>query len=84
MSAVLAVVGVTEQDIGENDDLAQLGIDSMQVVEVRQTLQRALGRPFPLDEVRNDMQALKSALLRIPSHCYAPSVHERWHWTGCS
>lgn len=58
VSAVLAVLGVNEQDIGENDDLSQLGIDSMQVVEVRSTLQRALGRPFPLDEVRKDLHSV--------------------------
>jgi hypothetical protein len=31
--------------------LSKMGIDSMQVVEVRATVQRALGRPFPLEEV---------------------------------
>eukprot|EP00884_Botryococcus_braunii_P007439 jgi/Botrbrau1/16697/Bobra.0213s0002.1 len=51
VSAVLAVMGVTEQNIGENGSLSQLGIDSMQVVEVRAILQRELGRPFPLDQV---------------------------------
>ena len=28
-----------------------MGIDSMQVVEVRARIQRALGRPIPLEEV---------------------------------
>lgn len=53
MSAVLAVLGFNEQDVGESENFGQLGIDSMQVVEVRTNLQRALGRPFPLDEVRH-------------------------------
>ncbi len=51
VSAVLAVMGVSEKNIGENGSLSQLGIDSMQVVEVRAILQRELGRPFPLDQV---------------------------------
>jgi acyl carrier protein len=51
VGAILGIMGLNEANIGENDDLSQMGIDSMQVVEVRSTLQRALGRPFPLDEV---------------------------------
>lgn len=51
MGAILGIMGLSEANVGENDDLSQMGIDSMQVVEVRSTLQRALGRPFPLEEV---------------------------------
>jgi acyl carrier protein len=51
VTAVLDIMGLKEENIGENDDLSKMGIDSMQVVEVRATVQRALGRPFPLEEV---------------------------------
>ena len=46
------LLGIDPATIGENDNLSGMGIDSMQVVEVRARLQRALGRPFPLEEAR--------------------------------
>lgn len=46
------LLGIKEGEIGENENLSGMGIDSMQVVEVRSRIQRALGRPFPLEEVR--------------------------------
>ena len=47
------LLGIDPAAIGEDDNLAGMGIDSMQVVEVRARIQRALGRPIPLEEVRN-------------------------------
>ena len=46
------LLGIDPNSIGEDDNLAGMGIDSMQVVEVRARIQRALGRPIPLEEVR--------------------------------
>jgi acyl carrier protein len=48
---VMDLLGIKEGEIGENENLSGMGIDSMQVVEVRARIQRALGRPFPLEEV---------------------------------
>ena len=45
------LLGIDPNSIGEDDNLAGMGIDSMQVVEVRARIQRALGRPIPLEEV---------------------------------
>ena len=49
---VMDLLGIDPAAIGEDDNLAGMGIDSMQVVEVRARIQRALGRPIPLEEVR--------------------------------
>ena len=49
---VMELLGIDPNSIGEDDNLAGMGIDSMQVVEVRARIQRALGRPIPLEEVR--------------------------------
>jgi len=49
---VMDLLGIDPNSIGEDDNLAGMGIDSMQVVEVRARIQRALGRPIPLEEVR--------------------------------
>jgi acyl carrier protein len=48
---VMDLLGIDPASIGEDDNLAGMGIDSMQVVEVRARIQRALGRPIPLEEV---------------------------------
>ena len=48
---VMDLLGIDPNAIGEDDNLAGMGIDSMQVVEVRARIQRALGRPIPLEEV---------------------------------
>ena len=48
---VMDLLGIDPNSIGEDDNLAGMGIDSMQVVEVRARIQRALGRPIPLEEV---------------------------------
>ena len=50
---VMDLLGIDPAAIGEDDNLAGMGIDSMQVVEVRARIQRALGRPIPLEEVRS-------------------------------
>ena len=50
---VMDLLGIDPSSIGEDDNLAGMGIDSMQVVEVRARIQRALGRPIPLEEVRD-------------------------------
>lgn len=63
ISSILSILGVKEGDVGEDDDLTQLGIDSMQVVEVRATLQKSLGRAIPLDEVRIGSHAVESFIL---------------------
>ncbi len=51
---VMDLLGIDPASIGEDDNLAGMGIDSMQVVEVRARIQRALGRPIPLEEVSVD------------------------------
>lgn len=52
---VMDLLGIDPNSIGEDDNLAGMGIDSMQVVEVRARIQRALGRPIPLEEVRDNI-----------------------------
>ncbi len=51
------LLGIDPASIGEDDNLAGMGIDSMQVVEVRARIQRALGRPIPLEEVSVDSES---------------------------
>ena len=51
VAAVLGMLGLEEKDVGETETLESLGMDSMQVAEIRARLQRALGRPIPLEEV---------------------------------
>jgi acyl carrier protein len=52
VAAVLGMLGLEEKDVADGDTLESLGMDSMQVAEIRARLQRALGRPIPLEEVR--------------------------------
>lgn len=52
---VMDLLGIKEGEIGDNENLSGMGIDSMQVVEVRARIQRSLGRPFPLEEVRSTL-----------------------------
>ena len=52
VAAVLGMLGLEEKDVGEGETLESLGMDSMQVAEIRARLQRALGRPMPLEEAR--------------------------------
>ena len=35
----------------EHETLGAMGVDTIHAVEVRSRVQRALGRPFPMDEV---------------------------------
>ena len=51
VAAVLGMLGLEEKDVADGDTLESLGMDSMQVAEIRARLQRALGRPIPLEEV---------------------------------
>ena len=48
---VMGMLGIDPGSVGEDDNLAGMGIDSMQAVEVRSKMQRKLGRPIPLEEV---------------------------------
>lgn len=57
---VMDLLGIDPASIGEDDNLAGMGIDSMQVVEVRARIQRALGRPIPLEEVSVDIESRDS------------------------
>lgn len=62
---VMELLGIDPNSIGEDDNLAGMGIDSMQVVEVRARIQRALGRPIPLEEVRPQPDPLQFLQLKI-------------------
>ena len=44
-------MGLKEGEIGENDSLAEMGLDSLQLVEIRSKVQSAIGRPLPLEQV---------------------------------
>ena len=58
---VMDLLGIDPASIGEDDNLAGMGIDSMQVVEVRARIQRALGRPIPLEEVSLGTESCNSS-----------------------
>ena len=51
VDAVLALLGLEASAVADTDTMESLGMDSMQVAEVRARLQRALGRTVPLEEV---------------------------------
>ena len=51
MEAVLNLMGLKADAVGENDNLAALGIDSMQLMEVRAVMQKKLCRPIPLEMI---------------------------------
>ena len=44
-------MGLKADAVGENDNLAALGIDSMQLMEVRAVMQKKLCRPVPLEMI---------------------------------
>ncbi len=44
-------MGLKADAVGENDNLAALGIDSMQLMEVRAVMQKKLCRPIPLEMI---------------------------------
>jgi hypothetical protein len=50
VTKVLGIMGLGEEDIASYS-LAQVGIDSMQSVEVRAAIQTVLCKPFLMDEV---------------------------------
>ena len=52
VAAILGMLGMEEGEVKDADTLESLGVDSMQAAEIRSRLQRALGRPIPLEEVR--------------------------------
>ena len=47
---MLELMGLKEEEVGENDSLADLGLDSLQLVEIRSKVQTAIGRPLPLEQ----------------------------------
>ena len=51
VEAVLNLMGLKAEAVGENDNLAALGIDSMQLMEVRAVMQKKLCRPIPLEMI---------------------------------
>ena len=51
MEAVLGLLGLEDKDVSNSDTLEGLGVDSMQLAEIRARLQRALCRPVPIEEV---------------------------------
>jgi fatty acid synthase len=51
VEAVLNLMGLKADAVGENDNLAALGIDSMQLMEVRAVMQKKLCRPIPLEMI---------------------------------
>ena len=52
VEAVLGLLGLEDKDVSNSDTLEGLGVDSMQLAEIRARLQRALCRPVPIEEVR--------------------------------
>ena len=48
---MLNLMGLKADAVGENDNLAALGIDSMQLMEVRAVMQKKLCRPIPLEMI---------------------------------
>ena len=63
VAAMLSMLGLEEKDVKDSDKLASFGVDSMQLAEIRSRLQRAMGRPIPLEEVRRlSRSALKTGL----------------------
>lgn len=51
VSVVLDIMGLKGEVVGENDTLMNLGVDSMQSIEVIAAVHQALGRPFSFMEV---------------------------------
>lgn len=78
--AVMDIMGLDPCRVGEGDALSQLGIDSMQVVEVRSCLQRALARTFPLDEVN----PFSHAVLWLPVQYYWMTFSTHVHVNTCT
>ena len=67
---MLELMGLKEGEVGENDSLADLGLDSLQLVEIRSKVQTAIGRPLPLEQARPST-ACPDAL---PLMCPGPSA----------
>eukprot|EP00884_Botryococcus_braunii_P007683 jgi/Botrbrau1/16916/Bobra.0306s0002.1 len=61
VGAVLGILGIDLDNVKEDEDFTELGLDSMQVIEVRHVLQCALGRPVPIEEVG------KLSISKLPS-----------------
>ncbi len=73
LAAMLGMLGLEEKDVKDSDTLAGFGVDSMQTAEIRSRLQRALGRPIPLEEVSCLCQSVpKTGLHRRLLVCHAP------------
>ena len=65
MEAVLGLLGLEDKDVSASDTLLGLGVDSMQLAEIRARLQRALCRPVPMEEVRLNCPPPPPTSLRI-------------------
>ena len=52
METVLELMGVQEAGMGERSTLADMGMDSLQMVEIRTKITAAIGRPMPLEQAR--------------------------------
>lgn len=63
VASVLELMGLKEGEVGENDSLADLGLDSLQLVEIRSKVQTAIGRPLPLEQACLDLIRFCSPLL---------------------
>ena len=57
---MLELMGLKEGEVGENDSLADLGLDSLQLVEIRSKVQTAIGRPLPLEQASTCSPVLPS------------------------
>ena len=51
VASVLNLLGLEEAGTGNKETLAALGMDSLQMVEIRATVQSAIGRPLPIEKV---------------------------------
>ena len=51
VESVLELMGLQEQGMGEKSTLADVGMDSLQMVEIRTKISTAIGRPLPLEQV---------------------------------
>ena len=52
VETVLELMGVQEAGLGERNTLADMGMDSLQMVEIRTKIATAIGRPMPLEQAR--------------------------------
>ncbi|KAK9803549.1 hypothetical protein WJX73_007935 [Symbiochloris irregularis] len=75
LGSILTVMGLSASAVADSDTLSRLGIDSMQMVEVRSKLQRALGRSVALEDVQSMNIASIKVLEGVDEHA-APAVDD--------